>query len=111
MGTKRQSQIFLSEVVLDEHPRLTLSELCQARGLNAETVIEMVNEGVLEVRGSSPSEWMFTSDSLCRINAVLRLQQDLGINLAGAALALELLDELRKLRTRLKTLAHNFPDW
>ncbi len=65
MGTKRQSQIFLSEVVLDEHPRLTLSELCQARGLNAETVIEMVNEGVLEVRGSSPSEWTFTSDSLC----------------------------------------------
>ncbi|MEE9157003.1 MAG: chaperone modulator CbpM, partial [Gammaproteobacteria bacterium] len=41
----------------------------------------------------------------------LRLQQDLGINLAGAALALDLLDELRKLRTRLKTLAHNFPDW
>jgi chaperone modulatory protein CbpM len=33
-----------------------------------------------------------------------RLQRDLGVNLAGAALALELLQEIEALRARLKVL-------
>jgi len=32
----------------------------------------------------------------------LRLQQDLGVNLAGAALALQLLEEAETLRARLR---------
>ncbi len=71
----------------------------------------MVNEGVLEARGSSPSEWTTTSDSLCRINVAVGLQQDLGIRLGGVALVLDLLEEVRQLRARLRTLAFQLPDW
>jgi chaperone modulatory protein CbpM len=35
----------------------------------------------------------------------LRLQQDFGVNVAGAAPALDLLDELNRLRTDLKRYA------
>jgi len=34
----------------------------------------------------------------------LRLQRDLGLNLAGAALALELLDEVEALRAQLRVM-------
>jgi len=34
----------------------------------------------------------------------LRLQRDLGVNLAGIALALDLMEELKSLRTQMKTL-------
>jgi chaperone modulatory protein CbpM len=37
----------------------------------------------------------------------LRLQRDLGVNPAGAALALELLDELESLRVQLKAMEGN----
>jgi chaperone modulatory protein CbpM len=35
-----------------------------------------------------------------RVQTAIRLQQDLGVNLAGAALALDLLEELQELRCR-----------
>ena len=37
-----------------------------------------------------------------RARVAMRLQSDLGINLAGAALALQLLDEIENLRARVK---------
>ncbi|WP_293469970.1 chaperone modulator CbpM [Polaromonas sp.] len=39
-----------------------------------------------------------------RARVALRLQTDLDVNLAGAALALELLDELDELRARVQRL-------
>ncbi|MBT9477058.1 MAG: MerR family transcriptional regulator, partial [Polaromonas sp.] len=41
---------------------------------------------------------------LQRARVALRLQTDLDVNLAGAALALELLDELDELRARVQRL-------
>jgi chaperone modulatory protein CbpM len=39
--------------------------------------------------------------SLRRIRCAERLEEDLGVNSAGAALVLDLLEELERLRTRL----------
>jgi chaperone modulatory protein CbpM len=38
------------------------------------------------------------------VRCALRLERDLGVNLAGAALALDLLDELNRLRARQRRL-------
>ena len=38
------------------------------------------------------------------MHRVIRLQHDLRVNLAGAALALDLLDEIDQLRARLRAL-------
>jgi chaperone modulatory protein CbpM len=37
-----------------------------------------------------------------RVRSALRLQRDLGVNLAGIALALDLMEELEDLRSQLK---------
>jgi chaperone modulatory protein CbpM len=87
--------------ILEEDTELTLDELCRACNVHAELVVELVEEGVLEPAGSGPSAWIFTGSSLKRTRAALRLQADLGVNPAGVALALQLLDELESLRTRL----------
>jgi chaperone modulatory protein CbpM len=39
-----------------------------------------------------------------RATVSLRLQRDLGVNLAGVALALQLLDEVEALRARINAL-------
>lgn len=87
--------------VLDERVRLTLHEVCHICGAAEETIIEMVREGVAEA-SSRGGEWTFTGIAVTRIQTALRLQRDLDVNLAGAALALELLDEIERLRRRVR---------
>ena len=91
-------------VALNQQLELNLMDLCDACGLHAEQLIEMIEEGVLEPRGLAPSAWRFDGFALARVHIALRLQRDLNINLAGAALALDLLDELRSLRQRVQRL-------
>ncbi len=93
---------FISGLVMDENVTLTLGELSRSCGVSAEWVIELVDEGVLQPLGRHPSEWRFQGDALRRAQTALRLVQDLRLNLAGAALALELLDEIEELRCQVR---------
>ncbi|MHB0775535.1 chaperone modulator CbpM [Halomonas sp. WWR20] len=86
---------------LDEAPVMTLNELCHACTVHTEWVIELVNEGIITPAGRDSTNWRFYGASMRRALVVRRLQQDLGVNLAGAALALELMDEIDTLRARL----------
>ena len=88
--------------VLEEEIELSLGDLCRACQLPAERVFELVEEGVIEPLGHDPGRWRFRGISVRRVRCAQRLEQDLGVNVAGAALALELLEELERLRTRLR---------
>jgi chaperone modulatory protein CbpM len=94
--------------ILEEQTELSLQDLCRACAVQPELIIELVHEGVLAPMDDSvraaPDQWHFSGVHLHRARVALRLQNDLGVNLAGAALALELLDELDQLRTRLRRL-------
>ena len=94
----------LSGEVLEEDVELTLAELSQACQQPAERIIELVEEGVVEPRGSDPVRWRFHGTSLLRVRCALNLEKDLGVNAAGAALALDLLEELERLRKRLRQI-------
>jgi chaperone modulatory protein CbpM len=87
--------------ILEEEVVLTLAELCRASRLSAERVIELANEGIVEPIGRKPESWQFRGISLRRIRCAQRLEEDLGVNMAGVALALDLLDEIERLRLRL----------
>lgn len=67
-------------------------------------VAALVQEGALDPSGDDVSAWRFSGGSLSRVQAAMRLQHDLGVNLSGIALVLELLDELQGLRERLSLL-------
>ena len=88
----------LSGTLLDDGSEYDLAELCRICGVSAERVTDMVAEGILEPAGKDQARWRFHATSVVRIRTVLRLQRDLRVNLPGAALALDLMDELDKLR-------------
>jgi len=67
-------------------------------------IVELVEEGVLAPVGREPHHWRFSGIHMRRARVALRLQRDLGVNTAGAALALQLLDEVEELRARLRTM-------
>lgn len=102
--TRSARSLTVVGVLLDSSPQLRLRELSRVSGLDAEALIRMVEEGVLEPSGDSPMDWVFPARDLLRLQTLVRLQRDLGLNLPGAALALDLLEEVRDLRARVRAL-------
>lgn len=88
-------------VLLDERTELSIGDICRACSGSTSWVIELVEEGVLEPVGDEQTAWRFSAASLQKARVARRLQQDLEINTAGIALALDLLEELEALRARL----------
>ena len=89
---------YYSATVLDDTVTFTLHEICRSCGVGADLIAEMVSEGILIPEGASEQQWCFDHEALRRAHTALRLRSDLGVNLAGAALALDLLDEIARLR-------------
>ena len=92
----------LSGEILEQEMGLSLADLCRACQMPAERVLELVEEGVIEPVGHDPARWRFHGVCVRRVRRVQRLEQDLGVNVAGAALVLDLLEELERLRERLR---------
>ena len=93
--------------VLDDTIYFSLREFCYACGARSDWIIAMVEEGLLIPEGPSPASWRFPGPSLTRAQVAVRLYRDLGVNWAGAALALDLMEELDALRReRRRRLPH-----
>ena len=83
-------------VTLDRSVRFTLDEFCRACGARQTLVVEMIEYGIIEPEFAG-SETSFHGEALVRAQVAARLIRDLGVNMQGAALAIELLDELDRL--------------
>jgi len=101
---ERDLSITLAAEIVEDDGELSLADLCQACELSAGRIVEFVEEGVIEPIGREPAAWRFRAISVRRVRCAQRLEQDLGVNTAGVALALELLEELEQLRSRLRRL-------
>jgi chaperone modulatory protein CbpM len=91
--------------LIDEQTTFTLAELCRCCGVEAELIEALVEYGILEPVGQSDRHWCFPASSLRRTRITLHLQRDLGVNLAGAALALDLLERIDELDARLRAIS------
>ena len=97
----KQTTDILSGYILEDETRLTLRQLCDACAVRAEYIIELVDVGFIAPSGVERSHWCFNGVTIRRVQKAKRLQHDLGVNLAGVALAIELIDEIESLRARL----------
>ena len=94
-------QKIIDGILIDEQTEISLNELCRACSSSAEWIIELVDEGVLEPVNYQQTHWCFTGNSLQKAQTASRLKRDLGLNLAGIALALEKIKKIDKLESRL----------
>jgi len=94
----------VSGIIVEESAIFTLRELSSACDKPAEWILALVDEGIIEPVGSDLEDWQFSGHCLRRARIVQHLETDLRVNLAGAALALELLEELEGLRNRIAVL-------
>lgn len=91
----------LSGSVVNEQTEITVVELCEHCSVDPQTVDELIAEGILEPSDAgNPTRLPYSSVRVT--STVIRLQRDLGVNLAGAALALDLLEDIDRLRAKLR---------
>ncbi|MFU8822447.1 MAG: chaperone modulator CbpM [Gammaproteobacteria bacterium] len=95
--TREEINILMGQV-LDESLEFELEEFCRICHASEAFVVELVAEGVIEPRGEERTCWRFTGRSVRRTQVALRLHHDLDVNLPGVALALDLLEEIERLR-------------
>lgn len=88
----------LKQEVIDS---LSLQDLCQFCHADTAWVIELVDYGVLEPSGTDVEAWHFRGANIIRAKKARRLNIDLGINTAGVAMVLDLLEERETLARRL----------
>ena len=98
--TVEQALMELQGELISPEAEFTVEDLCRSCMLQSDYVVALVQEGVLEVHGEDLTQWRFRISSFRRVRTAMRLQHDLGVNLAGAALALELLDRIAELEHR-----------
>lgn len=92
----------LPGAIFEESTILTIQDLSRMCAVDERHIVEFVEEGVLNVVEINTTEWHFTGAALRRARLALRLERDLELNLAGVALALELMEELEDLRRQLR---------
>lgn len=90
--------------LVGEEAILSLTEFSLICETEEPYIIEMVEMGILEPEGEAAGSWHFSLLQLHRFRRARRLHTDLKLNLAGVALSLDLLDELRQLRQYIQKL-------
>jgi chaperone modulatory protein CbpM len=86
---------------------ITFVELCGYTQLPRQQVIEMIQLGLLEpldMRVATDDQYRFSARELRRARIARRLMIDLGVNLEGAAIILELINERDALLHRVITI-------
>jgi chaperone modulatory protein CbpM len=87
----------LTIITVETDPELTLEEVCDVYHVTPAWLADLMAYGVIE-----PHHARFDTKTLYRIRRLLRLQHDLELNMAGAALALDLIEQIETLQIQVE---------
>lgn len=91
-----ESPVLVGHIV-EEQEWLGVEQMCSLCAVERQYLLELVQEGVIE---ASPDQLRFAGTSLRRVHLAMRLRRDLGVNAAGVALVIDLLDRIDSLERR-----------
>jgi chaperone modulatory protein CbpM len=80
---------------------LSSEELAAAAGISSATLARLVRLGLVEpmaLRGNDRGLPVFSAATASRLRRMLRLHRDLGVNLTGAAIIVDLVERLERER-------------
>jgi len=89
---------------IEESAWITVTDFCAWLHVDHGWVASLVEAGVIDPRGAAPEAWAFPASDLVRVRAVSRLVRDLDVNLEGAAVIVDLIEERRQLERRIALL-------
>lgn len=96
----------MASVGMTQQRGFSLRELAASAGTSVATVARLVRLGLVEPADGESTE--FSPTTATRLRRMLRLHRDLGANLIGAAIILELVERVERLQSEL-TRRKRFP--
>jgi len=98
--TRSSLQISIVNELVHAELHLSVDELASAAGISPRLLGRLVRLGLIEpVSAGSPQ---FPVATLRRLKRMLRLRRNLGVNLTGASVIVDLLDRLEHLEVELR---------
>lgn len=94
----------ITGILIEETTTLTFNEVCQHYHIPKELLMDLIEYGIFNNQTTQIEQIIFDQNALRKMETGFRLHKDLDINLAGVALALELLEELDNMRNELRML-------
>ena len=85
-----------------EPEQLTLEGLAACAGMPPARIAYFVEYGLIEPKARRGTQWLFDTACIARLRTIERLRRDLGANLAGIAVILDLLDRLNTLQREVE---------
>ena len=79
---------------------LSTEELASAVGISPNRLMRLVGLGIVEP--IEPNTSQFTDAAALRLRRMLRLHRDLGVNIIGAAVIVDLVERLEDLQTQVR---------
>ncbi len=95
-----------TELVLAYDPSelLTLDALAERTDTHPELIRSYIEYGLIEPAGQRGTLLLFEIAAVTRVRTIQRLRNDLGVNLPGIGVILELLERMRELERELQRL-------
>ncbi len=93
----------VAAVLIEDDAQLDVDALAHACCVGPQWVVERVEAGLLETFGPAHDrQWRFSSASLVRARRMVHLEQGFDANPELAALATDLMEEVGRLRARIR---------
>lgn len=104
------SERFIRMVDCELDEPLTLEAVADAVGTRPPLLARLIRLGVLDQVGDELDEPLLPTRAVISLRRMARLRRDLGVNFAGAAIILELVDRIEGLNHELAELRQRSQD-
>lgn len=108
---RQEGNLALVSLKAEEIIELDIEELCSICQVTPEFVIELIEHGTIEPKDRSKTAietWHFDAKQVHIIHTAVRLHEDLEVNHAGIALAVDLLKQIDEMREQLRLFENYF---
>ena len=95
---------FIRVIDCDLEQPLTLADVAEIVGARPTLISHLVRVGVVETISDESEEPLLRSRSVLRLRRMARLRRDLGVNFAGAAVILDLVDRIERLNREIEEM-------
>lgn len=95
-------------ILIEDSYTISFKEVCAQYHIPEELLVELIEQGLFDNQSTEPKKLQLDQKAIHKIESAFRLHKDLGINIPGVTLAIELLEEIEKMHQELAILRRHF---